>query len=116
MSDTDLVASQNTEEILKEFLELVNVLPNQLTTSDQSETSPKSLSTKQIDEKYVLANIKLALEYCVKRSGGSKCDMSVKILEILVKNYSNLNYAIKISEYIASILEKVHRFSAFFLS
>ena len=94
MSDTDL--TNKTEEILKEFLDLTSAL-----STSQNESS------KQLDEKYVLANIKLVLDNCVKRGNHTKCDISIKILSMLVKNYSNIDYAVKTSQYIASILDKV---------
>jgi len=31
----------------------------------------------------------------------------MKILDILVKNYSNIHFAMKVSEFIATILDKV---------
>ena len=108
MSDTDLATSIQAEEILKEFLELASHLPNELVSAaDQKPTTKTSSSSKHIDEKYVLANIKLVLDNCVRRGGSAKSEMSIKILDILVRNYSNLDYATKMSEHIASMLDKV---------
>ncbi len=96
MSDTDLTNSAKVEDILKEFLNSANAFA----ASSHNETANQLL-----DEKYVLANIKLVLDNCVKR--GSKSDTSMKILDILVKNYSNIHFAMKVSEFIATILDKV---------
>ena len=95
MSDTDLL---KTEEILKEFLESAQALAQ---------------NNASIEEKYVLDNIKTVLESCIKRgsiSSNAKSDLSIKILEILVKSYSNIDYAIKMSEFIAALLDKVRIF------
>jgi transglutaminase/protease-like cytokinesis protein 3 len=98
MSDTDLTNSAKVEDILKEFLNSANAFA----ASSHNETANQLL-----DEKYVLANIKLVLDNCVKRGSHSKSDTSMKILDILVKNYSNIHFAMKVSEFIATILDKV---------
>lgn len=96
MSDTDLTNGNKADEILKEFLDSVSTF-----ATCQNE------STKNLDETFVLANIKLVLDSCVKRASQSKTDMSMKILSMLVENYSRIKFSDKISEHISTILNKV---------
>ena len=89
--DTDLV---NMDETLNELLE-----------SASASTTP--------DEAHIFAHIKLVLDTCVKRGGGGhtpRSDQSARVLDLLVKSYSNIAYAHKLSEHIAKHLDKVTGF------